>query len=167
DGGEITSPNVTSTTAGTDDSFSYTGRLLGVGAGRYTAKITDSKGCETSIIKTLNQPDLLKVEFSIENPISCNTGNTENLSKTEDGRLKAIGSGGVGKYIFTWKKLDNGVWKTLHKSPTPETESIYPTIFSTGIGAGTYAVNIKDENGIVIGEYVNNILDKITDEEFV
>lgn len=166
DGIAIASPNVATATSGSDDSFLYTMRLLGVGAGRYTARITDSKGCETSITKTLNQPEPLKLNLSIENPISCNSESTESLTKIEDGHLKAMASGGVGKYIYTWKKLENGLWRTLYISPTPEVESV-TTGFIPGIGAGTYAVNIKDENGIILGEYVNNILVKKQDQEFV
>ncbi|WP_335966827.1 T9SS type A sorting domain-containing protein [Galbibacter sp. PAP.153] len=166
DGSIINNPVTSSSTSGKDDTFTYTERLLDIGAGRYKAVITDAKGCTTSVDYSLGQPAPLKVVISVAAPISCNSANIETGSlKTADGKLKATASGGVGKYIFTWKKKENGTWKTVYTSPKLEKESIYPVGTYDGIGAGEYAVNIKDENGIIIGEYKDNALERPTNIE--
>lgn len=133
--------------------------LLNIGAGTYTATITDTNGCETAIEITLSEPDKLELTLEETNPISCNSTNSDDEFKLEDGQLTATASGGTAPYIYTWKKKKtDGSWEILKitsKISTPSTLDY--------LGQGEYAVNIKDVNNIVLGEYINNEWIKDTD----
>ena len=104
--------------------------------------------------------------------ISCNSqnefGNEEDKTpydgqrdESQNGILKIKASGGVpftgtqngGKpYIYTWKKQDkNGNWVTLDND----------TDTAKNLSEGKYAINIKDANGIVLGEYNTHTVTKV------
>ena len=106
--------------------------------------------------------------------ISCNSqnefGNEEDKTpydgqrdESQNGILKIKASGGVpftgtqngGKpYIYTWKKQDkNGNWVTLDND----------TDTAKNLSEGKYAINIKDANGIVLGEYNTHTVTKVID----
>ena len=162
-GTQISNPSTNSSISGKDNTFAYTERLTAIGTGTYKAVIKDAKGCTTSIEYYLDQPDPLKLEISVEKPISCNNSNTESLTKIEDGILKAVASGGVGSYTYTWKWREKvgDAWVSLSAPPTINGESIYQNL-----GKGQYSVNVKDENDIVLGVYNNNALVKEVPKEF-
>jgi hypothetical protein len=79
----------------------------------------------------------------------------------------AIASGGVPfdplingqcAYIYTWKKKDDqNIWQTI--------PNVTGNILDN-VDAGEYAVNIEDANGIILGIYVNNMLEEPTDYEY-
>jgi hypothetical protein len=72
--------------------------------------------------------------------------------------LQASDNNGLD-YYYTWKKETSpGVWTVL---------PIQTTNIATDLDAGTYAANIEDANGIILGIYVNNVLDTATDETFL
>lgn len=129
----------------------YIEKLINIGGGTYTARVTDANGCTFDLTYELAQPDLLAVDLSVETQISCNTANDgDSSSKSKDGKLKAVASGGVAPYTFTWMKLDeeNKEWETLSGAIKTDSMSVL-----SALGPGTYAVNIKDAKGIVLGVY--------------
>ena len=106
----------------------------------------------------LNDPEPLQARIIERKPISCNSTNVYG-DLYSDGELEVIASGGLKlqsdqnngfSYYYTWKKETSpGVWTVLPSQTTN---------IASGLADGNYAVNIKDANGIVIGEYRNNVL---------
>ncbi|MGG6230838.1 T9SS type A sorting domain-containing protein [Tenacibaculum sp. SDUM215027] len=144
-------------------------------AGKYRLTIRDAnynsatnkEGC--TIVNAeyiLQQPPKLKLKIEETNSISCNSSNTYG-DPSSDGELTAIASGGVPfspliqgkyKYKYTWKKKNTlGVYQII----PGETGNVLENR-----GAGEYAVNIEDANGIIIGSYNNNTLVNPTDIEY-
>ncbi|SNR14555.1 T9SS type A sorting domain-containing protein [Tenacibaculum jejuense] len=148
-------------------SAGYVLRLTGLGEGIYNLTIQD-KNYPLAIDKpnctiiestyALDDPEPLQAFIRINNPISCNGSNIYG-DPFSDGELEVFASGGIKlqptqnsglSYFYTWKKETSpGVWTEL----TSQTTNI-----ASGLGEGNYAVNIKDANGIVLGEYQNNVL---------
>lgn len=172
----------TTTTANFNDGV-YTISLNGLPEETYTLNVydanydaaTNKSSCNISnSVITLEEPDPLEVTFEIVRTISCNVNNefgneTDNnpldnqRDESQDGILRAHVKGGIQlqpeinkglPYIYTWKKKQNdGSWKVWNE----ETETL------NNIAEGTYALNIEDGNGIKLGTYINNILEKETD----
>jgi len=136
---------------------------------------TNKEGCsvKNSFIE-LTEPQPLKAPIELLKFISCNSqnefGNEEDKTpydgqrdESQNGILKIKASGGVpftgtqngGKpYIYTWKKQDkNGNWVTLDND----------TDTAKNLSEGKYAINIKDANGIVLGEYNTHTVTKVID----
>ncbi|TDW52805.1 putative secreted protein (Por secretion system target) [Flavobacterium sp. 270] len=154
--------------------------LNGVPAGNYYLTITDENYEDTpgkivycsilNSIRELTDPAPLKVLFEITHPISCNaknafgsdvdtTPNDGQRDESQDGVLVAHVTGGVTlfdsdnngePYYFYWKKQrEDNTWEDL------------PAIkgaIASNLSHGTYALNIKDRNGIMLGTYVDNQL---------
>lgn len=166
---EGNNPINTTSAAYVDDVYRIT--LENVTAGTYTLTVTDAnynqatnkQGCE--LTQDFNLPGPPQLQLSIEEtlPISCNSANNHN-NPSNDGQLTAVASGGVPfdplidgqyAYLYTWKKKvgpDN--WQDIPNNGS--------NVLSN-LEAGEYAVNIEDANGIVIGTYVNNILQQPND----
>ncbi|MDG3584166.1 T9SS type A sorting domain-containing protein [Galbibacter pacificus] len=165
----ISNPNTESDSKEeTDDSFTYTERLLDVGAGTYTATIEDSKGCIIIVGDIeIGQPEALSLIIDETQAISCNNASTNDEFDLIDGELTARGRGGVrleagdngGKfYYYTWyEKNAQGEWIEMEH----EKDSVL-----SGLSQGEYAVNIKDENGIIIGKHKDNALERPTNIEY-
>ena len=151
--------------------ISQTFTLENIGAETYTLTVTDANHTQ-AIQKTtcfaegefsIGQPEKLVLTIEETNAVSCNSTNDFN-NPVGDGQLVAHGTGGIKldaftnnglPYYYTWKKEDeNGVFQEL----TEEKDSII-----SNLTAARYAVNIRDANGIVIGNYVNNSLVNETD----
>ncbi|WP_077399991.1 T9SS type A sorting domain-containing protein [Cellulophaga omnivescoria] len=153
------------------DEESQTFTLNNIGEGTYTLTVTDANHtqatqkttCFTEGDFSIEDPDELLLTIEETNPVSCNSLNEFN-NPVGDGQLVAHGTGGIKldsdinnglPYYYTWKKEDeNGVFQVL----TEEKDSII-----SNLTAARYAVNIRDANGIVIGNYVNNSLVNETD----
>ncbi len=114
----------------------------------------------------LDQPDPLMLTFEESHSISCNNTNQYG-DEFSDGELIVHAKGGIQlqpldnlglPYYYTWKKQNpnTGVWDNLSV-----TDSIAPNL-DTGI----YAVNIQDANGIILGEYTDNILVRERDSTY-
>lgn len=114
----------------------------------------------------LFEPDPLEVSIEESESILCNNQN-EFADESSNGQLIAHGIGGVRlqlfdnrglPYYYTWKKQnpDTGVWEVL-----PISDSI-----ARNLNAGTYSVNIKDANNIVLGDYENNLLVREQDSTY-
>lgn len=141
--------------------------LRDIGAGNYFVSVTDAnhnaatqkESCEISDTGfSISEPPPLTATMEETDPISCNSTNVFN-DPFSDGELVAHAKGGVQlgifdnnglPYYYTWKKDDgNGIFQVL----TQENDSIL-----SNISVGRYSVNVEDANGIIIGEYVNNVL---------
>lgn len=124
---------VTSISGGTSPySYSWntgaiTKDLSGITAGAYTLTVTDNNGCAASYTFPVNQPDPLTLNISLTAGIACHGLFT--------GALSANVSGGVPPYTYNWS---NG-------STAAEI---------SGLGAGTYTLQVRDANGIMVsGQY--------------
>lgn len=105
-----------------------TATITDVPAGNYTLVVTDLNGCSTAVQTTLQQPQPLAIDALLSNAgsgyqVSC-LGN--------DGAIDLTISGGTAPYITAWSG-DNG--------------SAFNTADITGIGAGTYTLQLTDANG--------------------
>ncbi len=144
----------------------YVIRLNGIGEGNYKLTIQDknfplaSDAPNCTIVESeyfINDPEPLIAQLTVKKEISCNRNNSGN--PYSDGELEMTVTGGVRlqphengglDYYYSWKKETSpGVWTVL----PAQTSNI-----ATGLDEGNYAVNIKDANGIVLGEYQNNSL---------
>jgi gliding motility-associated-like protein len=88
-------------------------------AGNYSCTITDVNGCSITVSDVVMEPSPIELILEIDQP-GCNGNN--------NGAITAIVSGGTGLYSYQWS---NG--------------SIAPGI--AGLAAGSYTVNVIDENG--------------------
>ena len=107
----------------------------GLGAGTYTALITDANGCTTSIISTLTEPAPLDLTSAVSsfiggNAISCNGAN--------DGSIDLTLAGGAGNLQFQW---------TGSNAFTSTNEDL------SGLDAGFYQVLVMDQNGCSAGAF--------------
>jgi uncharacterized protein (DUF2141 family) len=149
--------------------------LKDVASGLYTLTVTDANyneaddqaGCVFTQEFELLGPPPLQLTIEESQPISCNSGNAYG-NPSNDGQLTAIASGGVPfdpliegqyAYIYTWKKKDaQNNWQEIPNNGS--------NVLSN-LEAGEYAVNIQDANGIVIGNYENNVLQQATPVEYL
>lgn len=163
--------NIINTTSAQNMPDGYVIQAHDIPAGTYTITVTDAnhenavqkEGCTYVAEFILEEPPALEVSMEQTIPISCNGGNQFN-NPADDGQLVAIASGGVPfdplidgqyAYIYTWKKKDEqNIWQVI--------PNVTGNVLDN-VGAGEYAVNIEDANGIILGIYVNNMLDVPTD----
>ncbi len=129
----------------------------------YTAATFKTTCTVERLSRQLSEPNLLELSIEESQPISCNSANTNN-NPASDGILIAHASGGVPlapkdnlglPYYYTWKKQNatTNAWETLAISDS----------IARDLNEGIYAVNIRDANGIVIGTYENNLLQREED----
>lgn len=149
--------------------------LNGLAKGKYFLTVRD-RNYNAATYKTtctvinaeyeLDEPDPLVATIEESHSISCNNTN-EYGDQDSDGELIAHAKGGVQleffdngglPYYYTWKKQNptTGVWETL-----PIVDSI-----AGGLDTGTYAVNIRDANNIILGDYQNNVLVRERDSTY-
>ncbi len=93
----------------------------GLTAGTYTVNVTDNNGCTGSATVTITQPTALIATMGAPTNILCNGGATGSATVTV--------TGGTAPYTYAWNP--NG-----GTGPT-----------GTGLTAGTYTVNVTDNNG--------------------
>jgi gliding motility-associated-like protein len=91
----------------------------GLGAGTYTATVTDDAGCTAAVQVTITEPDALLVAG---NATDANCG-------LNDGAITVNATGGAGSFTYTW---------------TPNAGN---TAALSGLSGGTYAVTVEDANG--------------------
>ncbi len=102
-------------------------KITSIPAGNYQLIVTDSKGCTLIKDYEVNQPLKLEVTIVKTSVISCNG--------EEDGVLKSEVIGGVSGYTYKWyKELSTPLF-------IGESSSV------SGLGAGTYYVEIEDSKG--------------------
>ena len=153
--------------------------LHSIGAGNYVLNAWDANydsatyttGCfQVNSEYTLEQPDPLEVKIEVYNPISCHIENEYSdgidfnipqgiPDQFQDGALIATVTGGVPfdkfansagqcrtpfrRYCYRWKKNVGGVWQDI---------AVNDSIIQNQ-SVGTYALNVEDKNGIVLGTY--------------
>lgn len=108
--------------------YSWTGgstnpSVTGLTAGTYTVTVTDANGCQEILDIVVNEPTPVAVTVATVDP-GC-AGN--------DGQITLTASGGTPGYDYSWShsaSLNNPV--------------------ATGLGVGTYDVDITDANGCMI-----------------
>ncbi|MDR0196399.1 MAG: SprB repeat-containing protein [Myroides sp.] len=155
----------------------YELKLKSIGKGEYFLTVWDAHDYSESVNQCfiveksyqVTQPDPIVVKYEVVHPISCNLSNiygnevdSDNngiRDEAQDGVLRVIVTGGrpfnKGQnndrpYKYTWKKQQkDGSWQELYNFRSNEI---------TNLSTGKYALNVEDSNGIVLGEYVNNIL---------
>jgi len=92
----------------------------GLGAGTYTATITDANGCITTATAAVIAPNGITAVSTTATQTSCNGGT--------NGTATATPTGGTAPYTYLW---NNG----------------QVTQTATGFSAGTFSVTVKDANG--------------------
>ncbi|MFM9403417.1 hypothetical protein ACKLNQ_15995 [Myroides odoratimimus] len=160
----------------------YELKLKGIGKGEYFLTIWDGHDFNQAINQcfivehsyVVTEPDPIVVKYEVVHPISCNLSNiygnevdSDNngiRDEAQDGALRVTVTGGrpfkKGQnndrpYKYTWKKQQqDGTWQELYNFRSNEL---------TNLSTGKYALNVEDSNGIVLGEYVNNILQNKVD----
>lgn len=103
----------------------------GLTAGTYEVAIEDGNGCEQIETIVVTQPDAITATVTFDN-VSCNS--------LADGTATASASGGTGNLSYSWNTVP------VQNGPT-----------ATGLTAGTYTVEITDENDCTILETVTII----------
>jgi len=106
-----------------------TPQATGLCAGNYLVTVTDDVNCSDSISTTISGPSELTVSANINTPISCNA--------MCDGAVIAVVLGGSPNYSYSWN------------DPLNQTTQI-----ATGLCAGTYIVNITDDNGCTTADTI-------------
>ncbi|HIN39781.1 MAG TPA: T9SS type A sorting domain-containing protein [Flavobacteriales bacterium] len=95
----------------------------GLGAGTYTATITDSNNCSTSSTVSVNNIGGPTVSIT-SNDVSCNGGN--------NGMAATSVSGGIAPFTYLWDDLNGQT-----------------TAIATGLPAGTYTLTVTDDAGCI------------------
>jgi hypothetical protein len=95
----------------------------GLAAGTYSVIITDASGCMETVTATITEPTTPVSGTTVVTNVACFGGS--------NGAINLTPSGGTGAYTFNW----------LPSGPTTEDR--------TGLVAGTYSVQITDNNGCV------------------
>ncbi|MBI2968118.1 MAG: PKD domain-containing protein [Bacteroidetes bacterium] len=91
--------------------------ISSLAAGTYILTLTDSTGCQSSLVAEVTQPPPVSVSFAV---IGTNCG-------TSNGSATAIAGGGVSPYSYLWDD-----------SQTTQT--------ATGLPAGTFMITVTDAN---------------------
>jgi gliding motility-associated-like protein len=108
-----------------------TDTATGLGTGTYTFTVTDTNGCDTTGTVTLNNPPPVT---GITAVASNYNGREISCVGANDGALQANGGGGTAPYGYTWGAATGG-----QTGPS-----------ATGLAAGTYSVEVRDNNGCTI-----------------
>ncbi len=111
-----TAPYTYSNDGGT--TYQASNSFSGLGAGNYTIKVKDSKGCTSGNINVTINLNTIVVTASVVNATSCLSNN---------GQVQLFRTGGYGPYTYS---LDGNTYQAS-------------TIF-TGVAAGTYTGYVKD-----------------------
>ncbi len=106
------------------DNGATTANLTNIAAGLYSVTLTDENGCTIVDDIELTNPLLLTVGLTAESDFA---GYNVSCNGATDGWAKVSASGGTGAYTYLWS---NGM----------TTDSLYD------VGAGTYTVEVRDEN---------------------
>lgn len=112
------------------------GVFIGIGAGGpYTFRVTDANTCNvTTIGISITEPDPIVASAAIT---SNHNGQHISCPTSTDGQITVTAAGGTGVYSY---RLDQAPLNT-----TGNTTGVY-----SNVGAGTYTVTVRDENGCFV-----------------
>ena len=116
---------------GLTTSSQMTNVFTSVSPDTYTISVVDFKGCTASETITLSQPDSLYIDTTLFSHVQCfglNNGSIDNI----------IAYGGTGSYLFS---INGG-------------NTYSNTAYFNGYGAGTYTVEVFDENNCVAQDVI-------------
>ncbi len=113
-----------------------TATAVNLTAGTYYVRVIDANGCETSGSATLTDPPALTLSVAVSSSFN---GSDISCNGALDGEAAATVGGGTGLYSYEW--FDDSALT----SPIGQTSAI-----ASGLGAGTYYVEVTDENGCTI-----------------
>jgi gliding motility-associated-like protein len=102
-----------------DPAAQTTATASGLAAGSYAVDVTDSLGCDTTLLASITQPAAITLTSLTMLPEQC-TGSA-------DGSITAHPAGGTLPYHYSWSNGD--------------------TTATITVGAGTYSVSVTDANG--------------------
>ena len=106
--------------------------LADLGPGTYTLLVTDDNGCTAEASWTLTAPDELILSLA-GTDLNCHSDNGD-----ADGAITVTASGGSGAYTYSWTTIDGAG------------DLVADTGDQTGLTAGTYTLELSDENGCTI-----------------
>ncbi|WMN06989.1 hypothetical protein QYS48_27410 [Marivirga arenosa] len=109
----------------------------GLTAGTYDVTITDGNGCTSSASYTINEPDAISATASLST--STGTGFNLDCNGDLDGSIDITLSGGTPPYTYSWSTADGSGVNANSQD-------------QIGLSAGTYQVDITDDNGCTITE---------------
>jgi len=133
---DSTNTLVTSGSSGSAGPFSVTN--LSAGVYELQTTLTNSPFCPAVTSFTITQPTATLAIDVTNTPITCNPGN--------DGSISAVGSDGWGA-PYEYQIQGPGVTPTWSSTAT-----------FTGLGAGTYTVSVRDNEGCVVSEDVTLVV---------
>ena len=113
-----------------DASSSTTQNLTGVGAGTYSIVVTDDNGCTATTSGTITEPDELTASAATT---SSYNGAEVSCNGATDGEVTLSVNGGTTGYTYAWDDASNATTQDL-----------------SGVGAGTYNVDVTDANGCTV-----------------
>ncbi|MEO9546307.1 MAG: LamG-like jellyroll fold domain-containing protein [Crocinitomicaceae bacterium] len=107
--------------------------LTGIGAGTYTVIVTDANGCTVTTSSTINEPTPVVIDALVgTDPSACGL---------IDGSIDITVSGGAGLYVYDWDNDGTGDFDDVEDL--------------SGIGSGTYNVEVQDGNGCSTSSSIN------------
>ena len=113
-----------------------TATAVNLAAGTYYVRVIDANGCVTSGNGTLNNPAALTLNITTDSNFN---GSDISCNGASDGVVTAVPGGGTGGYSYAWYN------DAALTSPIGQT-----TATASGLGAGTYWVEVTDANGCTI-----------------
>ncbi len=117
-----------------------TATAVNLGAGTYWVRVIDANGCEIVGSATLTDPPALTLGITVDSDFN---GSDISCNGATDGQVTANAGGGTGVYSYVW--YDDAALS----SPIGQT-----TATATGLGAGSYWVEVTDVNGCTISASV-------------
>jgi large repetitive protein len=94
--------------------------LANIPAGQYTLTVVDDRGCETTAVYNVGQPNELQANISVLNPVLCHNEASANV--------QAAASGGTAAYSYIWSNGVNGA-------------------ANSSLPSGNYTLTVTDANG--------------------
>jgi gliding motility-associated-like protein len=94
--------------------------LANIPAGQYTLTVVDDRGCETTAVYNVGQPNELQANISVLNPVLCHNEASANVL--------AAASGGTAAYSYIWSNGVNGA-------------------ANSSLPSGNYTLTVTDANG--------------------
>ena len=105
----------------------------GLAPGTYIVTVTDDNGCTATLTATITQPAVLNISVNKTDP-TCPPGADPPVNN--DGAIDVTVTGGTGPYSYFWSTLDG-------------TGLIATDQNQTGLTAGTYSLEVTDDNGCI------------------